>query len=75
MLSSHDRTRLAAEAIMCERTVRRIYGGKGGTEYSRLRVAAAARKLGLPEPPEPPEPSTLSSTSSQNALPSASKRG
>lgn len=72
MLSSHDRTRLAAEAIMCERTVRRIYGGKGGTEYSRIRVAAAARKLGLPEPPEP---STSSSTSSQNALPSASKRG
>lgn len=50
MISSHDRLRLAATALVCERTVSRVYAG-GATEYSRLRVAEGAKALGLPLPP------------------------
>jgi hypothetical protein len=51
MINNHDRVRIAARAIVCERTVAQVYRGRG-REYSRLRVAAAARELGLPEPPD-----------------------
>jgi hypothetical protein len=68
MMTSHDRVRIAAAALVCERTVIRVYKG-GGTAYSRLRVAEGAKALGLPLPPEPstgssppsPEPSQASS--------------
>lgn len=65
-MNSHDRLRIAAQALVCERTVLRVYQGKGNP-YSRLRVAEGARVLGLPPPPEPsslnsPEPSPTSSS-------------
>lgn len=56
MISSHDEVRIAARAIVCQRTVSRVYQGKG-TAYSRQRVTEAARALGLPEPSTPLEPS------------------
>lgn len=68
MITSHDRVRIAAQGLVCERTVRRVYSGKG-TSYSRLRVATAARELGLPEPP-----STSSSERSPTQSPSDSSR-
>lgn len=49
-ITGADRTRIAGEAICCERTVRRVYDG-GGNHWSRARVAAAAQRLGLPLPP------------------------
>lgn len=65
MISAHDRTRIAVHIVANPRTVQRVYQGKG-SEYSRLRVAEAARALGLPEPPTPsskdsPEPSSTNS--------------
>lgn len=51
-LSSHDRVRIAAQAIVHPRTVARVYEGEG-TDYSRARVCAAAEALGLPPPPAP----------------------
>jgi hypothetical protein len=50
-ITAHDRVRIAARAIVCVRTVARVYCGEG-TEYSRERVRAAAQDLGLPPPPE-----------------------
>lgn len=47
--------RLAVDAIVSPRTVARVYAG-GGNAFSRERVAAAAKRLGLPEPP-PRDPS------------------
>ena len=51
-LTAHDRIRIAAQAIVCPRTVARVYNG-AGTAYSRARVRAAAQELGLPPPPNP----------------------
>ena len=51
MISPHDRVRIAAKIVANPRTVLRVYQG-GGNEYSRRRVAEAARELGLPPPPE-----------------------
>lgn len=64
-ITTHDRLRIAAQALVCERTVLRVYKGRG-TAYSRLRVTEGAKALGLPPPPEPsspssPEPSPTSS--------------
>jgi len=49
MISAIDRVRIAAHITANPRTVLRVYQG-GGSEYSRRRVAEAARELGLPEP-------------------------
>lgn len=67
MLTSHDRVRIAATAIVCERTVSRVYAG-GGTAYSRQRVANAAQALGLPPPPVP-APSTPPASGGQPPAP------
>lgn len=48
-LSSVDRLRIAARALVCERTVIRVYRGSG-TAHSRARVRRAALELGLPLP-------------------------
>lgn len=50
-IKAHDEVRIAASAIVCQRTVKRVYAG-GGTQYSRTRVAEAAEELGLPPPPD-----------------------
>lgn len=63
----HDRTRIAAKAVLTERTVRRVYQGLGN-HYSRLRVAQTAQELGLPEPPL-----AESSNSSPSSSPESSK--
>lgn len=47
----YDRLRLAAQAMVNEKTVARVYRG-GGSDYTRARVSAAAETLGLPLPPE-----------------------
>lgn len=60
-MEGFDRMRLAVQAMVSDRTVRRVYSG-GGTQWSRQRVAAAARTLGLPLPPE--RSKTLSEPSS-----------
>jgi hypothetical protein len=65
MIPPHDRVRIAAIIVSHPRTGERVYRG-GGSEYSRRRVAEAARALNLPEPPErspsnSPEPSPTSS--------------
>ena len=52
-ISGVDRVRIAAQALVCERTVRRVYAGQG-TAHSRARVRRAALELGLPLPPEVP---------------------
>ena len=46
MIDSHDRTRIAAVAIVHPRTVYRAYLGEVAP-WSHRRVAAAARELGL----------------------------
>lgn len=48
-LTSPDRIRIAAQAVCSPRTVSRVYSG-AGTDFSRERVARAARELGLPVP-------------------------
>ena len=48
-ISGIDRVRIAAQALVCERTVRRVYFGQG-TPHSRARVRRAALELGLPLP-------------------------
>ena len=68
MISPHDEVRIAAHAIVCQRTVRRVYAGRGN-EYPRRRVAEAAQQLGLPPPSDP---STPSLTTSSNGSPSVS---
>lgn len=50
MISAHDQIRIAAHAIICQRTVLRVYQG-AGNEYSRRRVTEAARQLGIQPPP------------------------
>lgn len=50
MISAHDQIRIAAHAVICQRTVRRVYAGQG-SEYSKRRVTEAAVALGLPPPP------------------------
>lgn len=55
MLTAHDRVRISAQAVVCERTVKRVYRG-AGTPYSRERVRRAAAALNLPPPPEPHSP-------------------
>lgn len=54
-LNGLDRTRIAAEAARCERTVRRVYDG-GGSPYARESVRRAAERLGYPPPPDPSQP-------------------
>lgn len=66
-MNSHDRLRIAAQALVCERTVLRVYQGKGN-QYSRLRVSEGAKTLGLPLPPE------RSSQNSPEPLPTNSSR-
>jgi DNA-binding LacI/PurR family transcriptional regulator len=51
-MTTHDLTRIAAEAITSVRTAQRVYEGLG-SDYSRRRVTEAAQRLGL-EPPPPP---------------------
>ncbi len=51
MLSSHERVRLAAEAVCDPRTVERIYSGRRCAENTLIRVRKAAEALGLPPPP------------------------
>lgn len=63
----HDRTRIAARAVLTERTVRRVYQGLGN-HYSRVRVTQAAQELGLPDPP-----SLASSSTSPSSSPASSK--
>jgi hypothetical protein len=72
VLRRHDEIRIAAEAIVCQRTVQRVYLG-GGNEYSKQRVAAAAQALGLPLPPLSRTRSTESSSSSSSESPTPSK--
>lgn len=54
MISGHDQARIAVQAIVCQRTVLRVYQGRGST-YSRRRVAEAAKVLGIAAPPGPVE--------------------
>ena len=52
MPTIYDLRRLALEALMSERTVRRAYvQPEGVRESTRLRLARAAKRLGLPLPP------------------------
>jgi hypothetical protein len=69
-ITSHERLRIAAQAVVCERTVVRVYSG-GGTDYSRLRVTKGATELNLPLPPER---STDSLPSSPTPSPASSSR-
>lgn len=64
-MEGYDRMRLAVQAMVSDKTVRRVYRG-GGTNWSRARVKAAAESLGLPLPPER---STPRSTDSSPASP------
>jgi hypothetical protein len=66
MISAYDRIRISAAIIAHPRTVYRVYLGQG-SDYSRRRVAEAARRLALPLPPEP------SPSSSESSLPVQSK--
>lgn len=68
MISAYDRVRIAARIVAHPRTVHRVYLGSG-SEYSRRRVAEAARELGLPEPSmaSPPSSPPASPTSSKAA--------
>lgn len=51
-LTSHQRRALALEAVASERTVRRAYLQPSNIrEATRIRLAAAAERLGLPTPP------------------------
>lgn len=56
MLDGVQRIRLAAHALVAERTVIRVYQGRG-SPHSRARIARSAVELGLP-PPAEPTPST-----------------
>lgn len=56
MLSGHDRVKIAAEAAVCERSVRRAYETQV-SPYTRERVRRAAERLGYPPPPEPSQQS------------------
>ena len=69
LITSPQEVQLAARAIVCQRTVHRVYLGSGN-EYSRQRVTAAALELGLPLPPDP---STGSSPNSPPESPPSSK--
>jgi DNA-binding LacI/PurR family transcriptional regulator len=53
-LTAHDQTKIAAEATVDPRTVRRIYAGARSASTTRARVNEAASRLGYPLPPEPP---------------------
>ncbi len=52
MPDGYELTRIAALAAVSVSTGRRVYLGQGNAN-NRHRVAAAARKLGLPAPPDP----------------------
>jgi hypothetical protein len=67
MVTPIDRLRIAALAARCERSVRRVYDGKGN-DYTRAAVKAAAQELGLPLPPAP-------STDSSRSSPTTSRSG
>jgi hypothetical protein len=65
MITGPDRIKLADYIVRSERTVLRVYQGRGSSQ-SREAVRRGALALGLPLPPEPssrnsPEPSPTSS--------------
>lgn len=66
-ITGPERIRLAAETIMCERTITRVYRGEG-TDHSRARVYRAALALGLPLPPSRSSPSPTSSSSTPDSM-------
>jgi hypothetical protein len=55
MLTVRDRLRIAAHAVVSERSVVRAYAGARGLTTTRERIHIAADELGLPRPPEPAE--------------------
>jgi hypothetical protein len=56
-LSRVDRLRLAAEALVDERSISAVYSGRTVRSMTRERIVQAARRLSLPLPPEQPSTS------------------
>jgi DNA-binding LacI/PurR family transcriptional regulator len=51
-LTSNDMTRIAAEAVVSDRTVRRYLAGEPVTDNTRTRIRQAMATLGLEDPNE-----------------------
>lgn len=47
-LSAHDRLCVAAEAVVCVKTLQRFLAGRTVRSTSRVRIERALRRLGLP---------------------------
>ena len=63
MLTTHERRKLALEALTSERTVQRAYTAPASVrESTLLRLTRAARKLRLPEPPASSEQTATTMT-------------